>query len=464
MSLGIHFSKFENDIKTAYESISQSKLPDDKNIYEVLKNNVTDNFLFEQLNSLNKVLFSIIDSYYFDGQNKNIHLVKSQFEDTNNFVYLLSKNAHNTQPEKVDFSNRFDWGGVGIHPLKDKYSLSNELSFVENFELNNFELNIIKTLKQQDPIYKILFEENELKQKMHLKDRYNYQITFVDTTNSKMDYELLTQFHKIDAYELNSYVGEDNKKHYYYNKDLRCSEDEIAENNLIQNLKIIYNLEYVNFENQSNGWFIAHNNYEIVGLATTARFTHEFEMGHKMKYINYIAVAEQFRGNKLGQKIFEKILEEGQKQDWVIERSHPSSNGKLYLKNNLDKITSESNIPIIDYNDLTSKISSTLKYIFKNEDTKHIEIDGLKSKIIFPEYNESKRILKELLKVIKPYIEERDNNLFNNKNRNYDSDFQIDNQMFNNVNKAIDTFLKENIKIELIEKKKNTKNKKQKYN
>lgn len=457
MSLGIHFSKFENDIKTAYEIISQSKFPDDKKIHEALKINDTDELLFKQLNSLNKVLFSIIDSYYFDGQNKNIHLVKSQFEDTNNFVYLLSKNDHNTQPEKVDFSNRFDWGGVGIHPLKDKYSLSHEISFVENFELNDFELNIIKILKQKDPIYKILFEENELKQKMHLKDRYNYQITFVDTTNNKMNFELLTQFHKIDAYELKSYLGEDNKKYYYYDKDLRCNEDEIAENHLIQNLKKIYNIEYVNFENQSNGWFVAHNNYEIVGLATTAGFTSQFEMGHKMKYINYIAVAEQFRGNELGQKIFKKILEEGEKQDWVIERSHPSSNGKLYLKNNLDKISNESNLPIIDYNDVASKISSTLKYIFKNEETKYIEIDNLKRKIIFPEYEESKIILKKLLNTINPYIEERDNQLLNNKNRSYDSDFQIDNQMFNNVNKAINIFLKENIKIELVEKKKNIK-------
>jgi hypothetical protein len=116
-------------------------------------------------------------------------------------------------------------------------------------------------------------------------------------------------------------------------------------------------------------------------------------MSDKMKYINYISVSEHFRGDGLGLRIFETILKEGVKNDWIIERSHPSANGKIYLKHRIDEIVDESDIPIINYNDSTSKISEVLKYIFKNK-TETINLNNSELKIIFPDYKNARILLK----------------------------------------------------------------------
>lgn len=447
MFLGANFSRFEKDIVSSYEKISGEKLVNEQKSYNQL--NFEDNNLCEKINSLNKILFSLIDSYYFNNQNKDIHLVQSKNEKTHKSFYFLAHNDHKGEPESVSFKNEDNWSGILINSIRKAVSTEQEPIFVNNYELNDFELKIIKDLKKNEPLYKILFEEDPIKQKMHLNERYIYQITFIDTIHSKMNFETLSRFHKIEEYKLNSFLGEDNSKHYYYDKENDSTEDKASESRLEEHLKKIYGIEYVNFKNSSNGWFIAHNKFEIVGLATVDKFIHDFDMSDKMKYINYISVAEHFRGKGLGLRIFESILNEANRNDWVIERSHPSANGKIYLKNRIDEIVDNSDTPIINYNDSTSKITEALKYIFKNK-TETINLNNSELKIIFPDYRNARILLKKLLTEINVHISERDINLKDFKTENFAMEFEVNEKMYKKIDNTIADFISQNVKTEKI--------------
>jgi len=447
MFFGANFSRFEKDIISSYEKISGEKLINDQESYNQL--NFEGNNLRERVNSLNKILFSLIDSYYFNNQNKDIHLVQSKNENTHKNFYFLAHNDHKGEPESVSFKDADNWSGILINSIKKVVSTQQDPIFVNDYELNDFELKIIKDLKKNEPLYKILFEEDPIKQKMHLNERYIYQITFIDTTHSKMNFETLSKFHKIEEYKLNSFLGEDNLKHYYYDKENDTTEDKVSELRLEEHLKKNYGIEYVNFKNSSNGWFIAHNKFEIVGLATVDKFINDFDMSDKMKYINYISVSEHFRGDGLGLRIFETILKEGVKNDWIIERSHPSANGKIYLKHRIDEIVDESDIPIINYNDSTSKISEVLKYIFKNK-TETINLNNSELKIIFPDYKNARILLKKLLTQINVHILERDINLKEFKTENFAMEFEANEKMYKKIDNTITDFISQNIKTEKI--------------
>ena len=109
----------------------------------------------------------------------------------------------------------------------------------------------------------------------------------------------------------------------------------------------------------------------------------------------------------------------------------------------------ESDIPIINYNDSTSKISEVLKYIFKNK-TETINLNNSELKIIFPDYKNARILLKKLLTQINVHILERDINLKEFKTENFAMEFEANEKMYKKIDNTITDFISQNVKTEKI--------------
>lgn len=424
----LNFSKFEEDLKKTYEIVSKSRLPrTSEEISTLFKDDNKKQEFINIANRLNRILFVMINSYYFEGQYKNFHLI---CETLNNGEHLKISKTNTEKTGEHSIIEEFKIsGGVFYKEIDQKTwseSSKNTKYFYKDYELDIMDEQIINTLKKSDTFYKILFESKPLNQQLNIEDRHNYEISYVETLNEPMDYLNISNYHKIEK------IANENSNIQEFNEKIET------------NLKHCYQLEYFNLENPTKGWFIAHNKYEIAAVSTLGFPSREFEGSEKFKYVNYISVAEPFRGNGLGIKLFEAIIQKANEEKWIIERSHPSSIGKIYLEKNIDSIVKNNQeIPIIVYSHHNDLIMNSLLLIFKNSENKIFEFSGKEYKLKTFSYEESRNHLNNILDKVNELVFQEKIELINSK----DKEFEINQKYRIHIKESINHYIFENYAI-----------------
>mgnify|MGYP006320941943 CR=1 FL=1 len=288
-------------------------------------------------------LYSIINSYYFEGLYQ-YSKIGTDHEDNYYLKVIPSKNLEkatvNIDGEDVliaDYTKKILGESRRRMPLNSELPISGFTSVVdldidqpeengmdEIFITSNLEiLPVINRLKEINPeLYNVIFEENDLKQNLIVKSKHdlNFDIVSFDELDSYLSTTLNIQ-------STDDVYGLLNK-----NYDLRYFVKESKPKN-------------------TNGFaVIAHNDLEIGGIAildtsvvVDKAISHlgqsSKEMASKFLKVSSIMVSNNYRGHGLGGALFEHVINEAIKKDFIIIMSDFTELGRNHLKRQVDKVT-----------------------------------------------------------------------------------------------------------------------------
>lgn len=297
-------------------------------------------------------LYSIINSYYFEGLYQ-YSKIGTDHEDNYYLKVIPSKNLEkatvNVDGEDVliaDYTKKVLGESRRRMPKNSELPISGFTSVVnldidqpeengmdEIFITSNLEIQpIINRLKEINPeLYTVIFEENDLKQSLIVKSKHDLSFDIVS----------------FDA--LDKYLATTVK--------IQSTSDVYA------TLNKNYDLRYLVKESKpknTNGFaVVAHNHLEIGGIAIVdtsvvvdKSISHlgqsAKDMAAKFLKVSSVMVSNNYRGQGLGVALFEQVINEAAKKDFVIIRSEASELGRNFLKRNIDTLAESKQVPVIN--------------------------------------------------------------------------------------------------------------------
>lgn len=355
----------------------------------------------EITHDINGILFTFLNSYYFEKLN-DFKFVKTKNENNEDYFYIRSvKNKFDRDPIKIDlnkeditlvkehFKNKelnnfkkislnksFDSGifFLDINEIKEIFNnvplkayqeifdvfnyeidgfndspnknFSFKSPYFNSFSIHNIELNekIKKTIKKlkEDSYYEKIFESDEIRKIINLKNRHDFKISILDVKNNNN--EEISKLSKIsEDYSLNS------------------------------DLSKLYGLKYfpLNRDNEFKA-IVAHNDFEISGVLSLCPPCENNIRKDSCLYLSYVSVCQPFYGEGLGIKMVEYAIEYAEKNKLVLFRTSSSNDGEKYIKDKITQIGIDKKIPIIscEERNLIIKILEKIKdkdndYIYK---------------------------------------------------------------------------------------------------
>jgi predicted GNAT family acetyltransferase len=297
-------------------------------------------------------LYSIINSYYFEGLYQ-YSKIGTDHEDNYYLKVIPSKNLEkatiNVDGENVlitDYTKKILGESRRRMPLNSELPISGFTSVVdlgidqpeengmdEIFITSNLEiLPVINRLKEINPdVYNVIFEDNDLKQSIIVKSKHDLTFDIVS-------------FEELDNYLANTVKIQ-------------------STNDVYSSLNKNYDLRYLVKESKpknTNGFaVVAHNNLEIGGIAIVdASIVVDKAMSHlgqsakdiaaKFLKVSSVMVSNNYRGQGLGVSLFEQVINEAAKKDFIIIRSEASDLGRNFLKRNIDILAESKQVPVIN--------------------------------------------------------------------------------------------------------------------
>lgn len=342
-----------------------------KDIFDVYKENINNDLLsLEDMNSINKIFYAYINSYYF----KDLYKASFLRETEEGYIYpLLFKNSYADKDiplnginyrikelienkeyinlkENIlicDIQNFFKISDINI--LDEvweifNYSNNDNLSHFGDFNLN--EKIIIDNLKIKNKIYSDVFETNEIKKSINIKKKSDLNFYIIERNNDKTLLELikeLNNFSKIPTINIKTLL---------------------IENYGIQFLKDTKNIKKC---------VIAYTENEIAGLLIVddSYYLKEIEIidYKKFDYISSISTSLSFRGNKIGIRMLEKLIENSTESDNVLIMSQFTNLGSKYLNTEIESIIkNNNNIILINENEKDKYAYKLIEYLFNNNE------------------------------------------------------------------------------------------------
>lgn len=297
-------------------------------------------------------LYSIINSYYFEGLYQ-YSKIGTDHEDNYYLKVIPSKNLEkatiNVDGEDIlvaDYTKKILGESRRRMPKNSELPISGFTSVVdlgidqpeengidEIFITSNLEiLPIISRLKEINPeVYTVLFEENDLKQNLIVKSKHD------------LDFDIVP-FEALDKYLETTYK-------------IQKTQD------IYTSLNKNYDLRYLVKESKpknTNGFaVVARNELEIAGIAMVdasvivdKAISHLGEtakdMAARFLKVSSVMVSHNYRGQGLGVRLFEQIINEASKKDFVVIRSEASELGRNFLKKNIDTLAESKQVPVIN--------------------------------------------------------------------------------------------------------------------
>lgn len=297
-------------------------------------------------------LYSIINSYYFEGLYQ-YSKIGTDHEDNYYLKVIPSKNLEkatiNVDGEDIlvaDYTKKILGESRRRMPKNSELPISGFTAVVdlgidqpeengvdEIFITSNLEiLPIINRLKAINPeVYTVLFEENDLKQNLILKSKHD------------LDFDIVS-FEQLDKYLETAHKIQQTQDVY-------------------SSLNKNYDLRYLVKESKpknTNGFVVvARNHLEIAGIAVVdssvvveKAISHLGEpakdMAAKFLKVSSVMVSNNYRGQRLGVSLFEQVINEAAKKDFVIIRSEASELGRNFLKKNIDTLAESKQVPVIN--------------------------------------------------------------------------------------------------------------------
>jgi len=386
-----------------------------EDIFNSYKEEMNENNLLSlnDLNSINKIFYKYLKSYYFE------NLYDSTILKINAEGYLYPLLINNSE-----IDNSFSISGkVGkwdeiINSLKkpelleklDNFKIYDIQKFINYKKLNNevwelfnynkedqlftdsivldeLENNVINSLKKLNDFYSIIFENNEIKKSLNLKNKKEFKIKVIDL--------------KKDGYNnINSVLEKFNR--------IPC---ENIKNLLLEN----YGFKFIKNVLNTKKLVIAHNQFEISGIIVVdnsyALKRLEIIDFDKFDYNCGITVGKSFRGYSLGIKMFEFLANNVKENNNILLNSQATTIGDKYIKNKLSnfiKNNKDKSIVMLDEDEKDNFGYRLIEILFKN---KSLLIDDLNNKLISQkelDYNSAKNFLNEYINKIRNNPENKD--------------------------------------------------------
>lgn len=338
----------------------------------------------DDLNLVNVILFSALNSYYFEGNYKYTQIGLSENGKTT-IAYLNNKKIEeeklgiNKIPFKKYFkeknSKEFLNDLIEINDFPHQYSVfGNENENEKKLQKLNIDklpedcLKVINDLKNKE-IYSLLFEDSKIKQELILKSKKDYEYTII----SQVDIDdFLKEKFKIQDLEIEKIYSALN-----LNYDFRFFSKERAgsklEESFLQDDKYFYSKMR---ESNKNFVIFAHNNYEIAGICPVNKNLNfeNFVKSSDFFNVTSVMVASNARGNGIGIKLFEKAMEEASKRNICLVRTAATEQGQSYLKQNIDRLIKTNKVPVIDAEHVNHLYNPIGKILEKNKEKSMIKI------------------------------------------------------------------------------------------
>lgn len=386
-----------------------------EDIFNSYKEEMNENNLLSlnDLNSINKIFYKYLKSYYFE------NLYDSTILKINAEGYLYPLLINNSeidnsfsisgkvgkwdeiinylkQPELLEKLDNFKI--YDIQKFINYKKLNNEVwelfnynkedqLFTDSIVLDELENNVINSLKKLNDFYSIIFENNEIKKSLNLKNKKEFKIKVIDL--------------KKDGYNnINSVLEKFNR--------IPC---ENIKNLLLEN----YGFKFIKNVLNTKKLVIAHNQFEISGIIVVdnsyALKRLEIIDFDKFDYNCGITVGKSFRGYSLGIKMFEFLANNVKENNNILLNSQATTIGDKYIKNKLSnfiKNNKDKSIVMLDEDEKDNFGYRLIEILFKN---KSLLIDDLNNKLISQkelDYNSAKNFLNEYINKIRNNPENKD--------------------------------------------------------
>lgn len=383
-----------------------------EDIFNSYKDEMRENNLLslDDLNSINKIFYKYLKSYYFE------NLYDSAILKLNTEGYLYPLLINNSEldntfsisdklkvwneildiPESKDLLDIFKI--YDIQKFINYKKLDNEVWEIFNYNkedeifkdsiiLNDLEKNVITKLKKLNSFYSIVFENNEIKKSLNLKNKKDFNFKVIDLKNDghnniKSVFEL---FNKVPC--------EDIKKLLLENYGFKFIKDVISTKKLV--------IAYNKFE--ISGIIVVDNSYALKRLEII-----DFD---KFDYNCGITVGKSFRGYSLGIKMFEFLANNVKENNNILLNSQATIIGSKYIKSNLSnfiKNNKDKSIVMLDEDEKDNFGYRLIEILFKN---KSLLIDDLNNNLISQKelhYNYSKELLNKYINKIRQNPENKD--------------------------------------------------------
>lgn len=386
-----------------------------EDIFNSYKEEMNENNLLSlnDLNSINKIFYKYLKSYYFE------NLYDSTILKINAEGYLYPLLINNSeidnsfsisgkvgkwdeiinylkQPELLEKLDNFKI--YDIQKFINYKKLNNEVwelfnynkedqLFTDSIVLDELENNVINSLKKLNNFYSIIFENNEIKKSLNLKNKKEFKIKVIDL--------------KKDGYNnINSVLEKFNR--------IPC---ENIKNLLLEN----YGFKFIKNVLNTKKLVIAHNQFEISGIIVVdnsyALKRLEIIDFDKFDYNCGITVGKSFRGYSLGIKMFEFLANNVKENNNILLNSQATTIGDKYIKNKLSnfiKNNKDKSIVMLDEDEKDNFGYRLIEILFKN---KSLLIDDLNNKLISQkelDYNSAKNFLNEYINKIRNNPENKD--------------------------------------------------------
>jgi len=347
------FDGYINDINKAFESLyGKTPTTNDSDLLTKTLFNILDSYYFKELYNYKKIGVDESGAYtlkaFSNAFIEDSKLYKEgEGKDSEVAINKYMKTIMNVNSYKIPSPNDID---INYYPhfidcVSSNSNLATSRITKEVSDLSHKDEDLMKSkLKEINSIYEVLFEENPVKRQLYLKEKEDLKISIIPDE------------------KLNEFIN---------NLKIKSSTD-----NVHSFLKENYDLRYFSNEelkSKSNNYtVIAHNDFEIAGLVSVKES--ESMANSLNKYANKfmtavsVMVAKSFRGQSLGVKMFEEVLKDADKNDYIVIRTGASENGRNYLRDNITQKSKQySNVPVIQ-----SEVFDHLKYslpsVFNNSD------------------------------------------------------------------------------------------------
>jgi len=321
-----YFIKYQEDIINAC-----------KNIYGDIR---FDGVLTDLNQELTPLLNEILNSYYFE-------------------------NCYNAIVYEKNDNFEIEFNGLKFKPFLMEYYES--VITNESYRKIDFNIeDIKKELLNIDPFYKIIFEKDSIRKKLHLKNKNNIEYSIIDVKEDV--FSILNNYHKIyqfkpSFFEFNSPLDKSNKK-----TNFDCEINDIHEIDF-----------FSNFYNKNRKFIVAHNNFQIVGLLSLTNYKMYFNESENKNFMkdnfifnSYVSVSKHFKNKGIATKMMLISMDIAKKNNLIYVRSKPTNEGSLCIEKKIDKLMLENDIihvnsgslEVLGYvSDIVKSISNKEEYL-----------------------------------------------------------------------------------------------------
>lgn len=313
---------------------------------------------------LNKTLYNILDSYFF----RDLYNFKKMGIDENGQYVIKSISNGFLDEEVLQKNGTTETVNINQYQKKINNINVNKIPNPVDIDINYYSYfldvlpnNLVNrtltevTMPQHpdeqamkealiniDSMYNVLFETSDLKKQLYLKQKDMLTFTIVPESDAIAFIKSTVKTQKLNNDEYMDYL-----KHNY---DLRyCSNDFTGKEN-------------------NNFYVFAHNNFELAGVTVIRESETVSNIlksdADKFMTVTSVMVAKNFRGQSLGVKMFDEVLKEAEKNEYILIRTGSSENGRNYLKDNITAKTKEyPTVPVIQA-EVFEHLTPNLKHIF----------------------------------------------------------------------------------------------------